>query len=42
MKNKIKELQGKLMLMGMSGLAYTPSWNKVAKELNKLEKEGVK
>jgi hypothetical protein len=38
MKTK-EQLQSELMLLGFSGLAYTPHWNEVAKEL-KEEKNG--
>lgn len=33
MENK-EEIKSKLMLMGLNGLAYTPEWNKISKELN--------
>jgi len=41
-KETVGELQGQLILMGQSGLAYTPVWDKVAEKLSKLEKEGGK
>ena len=42
-KAKEKELETLLLHMGMHGLAYTPEWNKKAKELNDLKKKhGVK
>ena len=36
-KEQIAKLECTLMTMGMNGMAYTPHWNKVAKELNKLK-----
>ena len=37
--DKIKELETKLIRLGMSDMAYTPYWNKVAKELEKFKDE---
>lgn len=36
------ELKTKLMQLGMSGLAYTDEWDKVAKQLKKCQKGGKK
>lgn len=36
MKTK-QQLESQLMLMGLNGMAYTPMWNEITKELNKLK-----
>lgn len=35
---KITELESQLMLMGLSGLAYTSEWNKKVEQLDQLRK----
>jgi len=35
--NTKEQLENQLMLLGMSGLAYSDIWNEVAKKLNKLK-----
>lgn len=37
--NDPPKLRNQLMLLGMNGLAYSEIYNKIAKKLNKLEKE---
>ena len=36
-KKERKQLQNDLILIGLSGFAYTDLWNKKAKELNELK-----
>jgi len=37
--NTIPKLENQLMLLGMNGLAYTDTWNEVAKKLKKLKEK---
>ena len=38
-EEEIKELETKLMRLGLLGLAYTPMWNEITKKIKELKDE---